>query len=253
MTYRAAIFALGVVAYALGVSVLVTLIAIMLGLRSFTGGGVGKLSLGAALALDLALIVAFGIQHSVMARPSFKARWTRIVPVAAERSVYLLATVFVLVPLILFWQPMPDVVWSAEPGPLRWALTACALAGWTYLLVASFAINHFELFGLQQVYQALQQRPLTQSPFLVRWMYRFDRHPIMTGILLGMWATPTMTLDRLLFAAGSTVYIWIGVCFEERTLRRQLGRPYEEYCQRVPSIVPTFGIGRSSPTSGTEP
>lgn len=242
MISRAKIFLFGVLAYVAGVGVLLTLISIMLGLRSFTGEGIGKLSLGAALALDLALLVAFGVQHSVMARPSFKTRWTRIVPVAAERSVYLMATVFVLAPLILFWQPMPDVVWSAEPGPLRWALTACALAGWTYMLVASFAINHFELFGLQQVYQALQERPLTQSPFQVRWMYRFDRHPIMTGILLGMWATPTMTLDRLLFAAGSTIYIWIGVHFEERTLRQQLGRPYAEYCERVPSIVPTFRI-----------
>jgi protein-S-isoprenylcysteine O-methyltransferase Ste14 len=238
-----------VTAYALGVGTLLALASIMLGVLSFTGGPIGKLSLGPALALDLALLVAFGLQHSVMARPSFKARWTRVVPVAAERSTYLLATALVLVPLILFWQPMPSIVWSVEAAVLRWVLIGLALAGWAYLFVASFAIDHFQLFGLQQVYQALRNRPLTQPPFQVRWMYRFDRHPIMTGILIGMWVTPTMTVDHLLFAVGATAYIWIGVFFEERTLRRELGRPYEEYCQRVRSIVPTFRSGRTSPTA----
>jgi protein-S-isoprenylcysteine O-methyltransferase Ste14 len=251
LPYRAAIFAFGVVAYALGVGALVALILIMLGVLPFTGGPIGKLPTGAGLALDLALLVAFGLQHSVMARPKFKARWTRVVPVAAERATYLLATALALLPLLLLWQPMPAVVWSAQAPALRWLLSGVAVAGWTYLLAASFAINHFELFGLQQVYQALRNRPLTQPPFQVRWMYRFDRHPIMTGILIGLWATPTMTVDHLLFALGTTVYVWIGVFFEERSLRRQLGRPYEEYCQRVRSIVPTFKGGRETPAAAS--
>src|SRR6478735_6268673 len=231
LTYRASVFAFGVTAYALGVGVLAALILIMLDLLPFTGGPLGKLPLESALAVDLSLLVVFALQHSLMARPSFKARWTLLVSVAAERSVYMFAT-------------MPAVVWFVEAPALRWLLIGVALSGWTYLLLASFAINHFELFGLQQVYRVLCNLPPTHSPFKVRWMYRFDRHPIMTGILLGVWVTPTMTLDHLLFAIGMTVYVWVGVYFEERSLRAQLGRPYEEYCQRVRSIVPIFEVGR---------
>jgi protein-S-isoprenylcysteine O-methyltransferase Ste14 len=250
LAYRLAIFAFGVLAYALGVGALAALVAISLGVLPFTGWPLGRLPLGAALALDLALLVVFGLQHSLMARPAFKARWTRVVPAAAERATYLLATALALVPLLLLWQPLPAVVWQTEVTAARWLLTAIAIGGWLYLLAASFAINHFELFGLQQVYCALRDRPLTQPAFRVRWMYRFDRHPIMSGILIALWVTPTMTVDRLLFAAGTTIYIWIGVHFEERALRRQLGRPYEEYCQRVRSLVPTFkGRAESSAES----
>lgn len=238
--YRVAIFAFGVLAYALGVGALVALVLISVGVLPFTGGPIGTLPLPAALALDLGLLVLFGVQHSVMARPAFKARWTRVIPPAAERSTYLFATALALLPLLLLWQPLPTVIWSAEGAPLRGLLIAVTVGGWVYLLAASFAINHFELFGLEQVYRALRDRPLSQSPFQVRWMYRFDRHPIMSGILIALWATPTMTLDRLLFALGTTIYICIGVSFEERALRRQLGRPYEDYCQRVRSLVPTF-------------
>lgn len=244
---RVAVLAFGVAAYLVGVGALVALILIMLGVLPFTGGPLGKLDLGVALALDLLLLVAFALQHSVMARPSFKARWTRVVPAAAERSTYLFATGLVLLPLLMLWQPMPALVWSVQAPTLRWLLLGIALAGWSYLLAASFAINHFELFGLQQVYQAFRGRPQTRAPFRMRWMYRFDRHPIMTGILIGMWVTPTMTADHLLFAVGFTLYVWTGVFFEERSLRRELGRPYEEYCERVRSIVPTFASRRSNP------
>jgi methanethiol S-methyltransferase len=251
--YRLSVFSYGVVAYLIGVGALVAAILTLLGIFPFTGGPLGGLQLGSALALDLALLVAFALQHSVMARPSFKERWTRVIPVAAERSTYVLATGVVLLPLLLLWQPMPAIVWSVQTAALRWIVLGVAVAGWSYLLAASFAINHFELFGLQQAYQALRGRPLTHAPFQVRWMYRFDRHPIMTGILIGMWVTPTMTWDHLLFAAGFTVYVWIGVFFEERSLRRQLGRPYEEYCERVRSIVPTFGSRRRDPASSVAP
>jgi len=242
--YRILVFAYGIAAYVVGAGALVVAILFLLHVFEFTGGPIGKLNLGAALALDLLLLVAFAIQHSVMARPSFKARWTRVIPASAERATYLLATGLVLVPLLLLWQPMPAQVWSVEAPALRWLVNAVALAGWGYLLAASFAINHFELFGVQQVYQTLRGRPLTPAPFRVRWMYRFDRHPIMSGILIGLWATPTMRLDHLLFAIGCSVYVCIGVFFEERSLHRQLGRPYQEYCANVRSIVPTFGTRR---------
>lgn len=251
LLYRLAVFTYGVAAYAIGVGALVALILIMLGVLPFMGGLVGRWGFGAGLGLDFLLLVAFALQHSVMARPIFKDRWTRIIPAAAERSTYVLATGLFLAPMLVLWQPMPAVVWSVEAPVLRWALIGVALAGWAYLLAASFAINHFELFGLQQVWQALRRRPVTPAPFRERWMYRFDRHPIMSGILIGMWGTPTMTLDHLLFAAGSTVYVWIGVFFEERSLVRHLGPVYESYRERVGTIVPTFTRRRSKPASGT--
>jgi hypothetical protein len=157
--YRVAIFTFGVLAYALGVGALVALVLISVGVLPFTGGPIGKLPLPAALALDLGLLVIFGAQHSVMARPAFKARWTRVIPAAAERSTYLFATALALLPLLLLWQPLPAVIWSADGATARGLLIAVTLGGWVYLLAASFAINHFELFGLEQVYRALRDPP----------------------------------------------------------------------------------------------
>lgn len=245
--YRSAVFAYGVAAYAIGVAALLALIGVMLGILPFTGGPLGRLGLGAALALDLGLLIGFALQHSVMARQGFKERWMRLIPAAVERSTYVLAAGLALAPMLALWQPMPAVIWSVQTPTLRWCLLGLAVAGWAYLFVATFAIDHFELFGLKQVYQALRGRPLTQAPFLVRWMYRFDRHPIMTGVLVGLWVTPTMTLDHLLFAAGSTLDVWIGVFFEERSLQRQWGRRYEEYRERVGTIVPTFASWHLTP------
>lgn len=240
LAYRVAVFTYGVLAYLIGVAALLAVILMMMGVFRFTGGPLGKLSLGVGIALDLLLLLVFALQHSVMARTGFKERWTRVIPAVAERSTYVLATGLALAPVLVLWQPMPAVVWSVELPILRWLLFGVALAGWAYLFAASFAINHFELFGLQQVYQALRARPLTPAPFKERWMYRFDRHPIMTGVLIGLWVTPTMTLDHLLLAIGFTLYLWIGVHFEERSLRRQWGRQYEQYCERVGTIVPAF-------------
>lgn len=246
--YRIAVFGYGVAAYLVGVGALVGLVLVMLGVRRFSGGPLAPMELAPALALDALLLVAFAIQHSVMARPGFKARWTRVVPAEAERSTYMLATGLALGLLLALWQPMPHLVWSLETPLLRWLVLATALAGWGYLLAASFAIDHFELFGLRQVYRTLRRRPLGRAPFRERWMYRFDRHPIMTGILVGVWAAPTMRLDHLLFAAGCTAYICIGVFFEERSLAREWGRRYDEYRERVGTIVPGFGGRRSQST-----
>ena len=246
LIYRIAVFGYGVAAYAVGVTALLAVILTMLGVLPFTGGPLRTLGFGAGLTLDVLLLVTFALQHSVMARPGFKALWTRVIPATCERSTYVLATGLVLLPTLVLWQPMPEVVWSVEDPLLRSSLLGAALAGWAYLFAASFAIDHFELFGLRQVYQALRGHPLTAVPFQERWMYRFDRHPIMTGILIGMWVTPTMTLDHLLFAAGSTVYIWIGVHFEERSLRRQFGQQYVDYRKRVGTLVPTVPTGPST-------
>ena len=250
---RGALFAYGISAYLIGVGALVAMMLILLSVLPFTGGSLGELRLGPALALDLLLLVTFAVQHSVMARPSFKARWMEVIPAAAERSTYILATGLALLSLLFFWQPMPALVWSVQAPTTRLLLRGIAVAGWLYLLVASFAINHFELFGLEQVYRAWRGRPPTPAPFRVRWMYHFDRHPIMTGVLIGLWVSPTMTVGHLLLALGCTGYVWIGVFFEERTLHRQWGRPYEEYCERVRSIVPTFAKRRPDPERRAAP
>ncbi len=241
---RLAVFVYGVASYAIGVAALLAWIACMLGFIPFTGGPLRMESTSGALMVNLLLLTAFAIQHSVMARTSFKSRWTRIIPRAAERATYMLATGLVLLSTLWLWQPIPGVVWSVDSPGLRTAVLALALAAWAYLFLASFAINHFELFGLQQVYQHLKGQQVTPVPFRERWMYKFDRHPIMTGALLGLWITPVMTLDHLAFSMGFTLYIIIGVYFEERALLRQWGSVYEAYCRRAGSIVPSFhGLG----------
>jgi len=242
---RATVLVYGVGSYAVGVSALVAWILSMLGLLEFTGVGI-HLATGAAVLFNLGLMVAFGIQHSVMARPAFKEKWTKLIPQAVERSTFVLATGLVLGPLLVLWQPMPTVIWETSIPALRMTLVAVALGGWAYLFLASFAINHFELFGLRQVYQYFRGKEVTSVPFKERLMYRFDRHPIMTGALIGMWVTPQMHLDHLLFAAMATIYIVIGVYFEERSLRRQWGATYDDYCKRVGSLVPSFSKRRGA-------
>jgi protein-S-isoprenylcysteine O-methyltransferase Ste14 len=155
-----------------------------------------------------------------------------------ERPTYVLATGVVLLPLLALWQPLPMVLWSVHAPIARGVLTGVAILGWAYLFAASFAINHFELFGLQQAWRGLHGETPAPVPFRERWMYRFDRHPIMTGVLVGIWVTPEMTLGHLLFAAVASAYIAIGVHFEERALRRQWGETYQSYRRRVPTIVP---------------
>jgi len=240
---RTIVLSYGIVSYAIGVSALVGWILYMLGVLEFTGVGL-HLSTAAAALFNLGLMVAFGLQHSIMARPAFKKKWTQLIPPAVERSSFVLATGLVLGPMLVLWQPMPTAIWDVSIPPVRMALWALALAGWAYLFVASFAINHFELFGLRQVYEYFRGEEITPVEFTERWMYRFDRHPIMTGALIGMWITPQMHLDHLMFAAMATVYIVIGVYFEERTLRRNLGATYDDYSERVGSILPSFSARR---------
>lgn len=246
LTRRLATLAYGVVAYVLGVTALVAWILIMLGVLPFTGGPLGRLATCPALALDLVLLVAFGLQHSVMARPTFKAHWLRIVGEALERPTYMLGTALVLLPVLWLWQPSSTVIWALKQPFAIATVYGIALSAWAYLFIASFAIDHFELFGLRQVWSFFVGRPITPVVFRERWMYRIDRHPIMTGALLGMWATPTMTLGHLVFAIGFSLYIVVGVFFEERSMRKRWGDRYDDYCTRVGSIVPRMPRGRSS-------
>lgn len=234
---RAFVLAYGVLSYLIGVLALLVWIASMFGVVHFSGG---TLATGPALAVDLALVLAFGLQHSVMARPAFKKRWLRVVGPALERPSYVLATGLVFLPVLWLWQPMPALIWRLE-HPIAVVLSyAMAGGGWAYLFLATFAIDHFELFGLRQVWSFFMGRAVVPVEFRERWMYRFDRHPIMTGALIGMWATPSMTLGHLVFAIAFSIYIVVGVYFEERSMRAQWGGSYDDYRSRVGTIVPNM-------------
>ncbi|GIM93225.1 methanethiol S-methyltransferase [Paractinoplanes toevensis] len=187
-----------------------------------------------AVVVDLALLGLFAVQHSVMARPWFKQRWTRIVPPAIERSTYVLAATVALVLLLWLWQPWPTTVWSVDAGWARAALWSLYLLGWGFLVLSTFALGHFDLFGLRQVLARRHAEPSFREPPL----YRVIRHPIMVGFLIAFWAVPDMSAGRLLFAAASTAYIMVGVRLEEHDLKQQLGAPYADYLDRVPRFVP---------------
>lgn len=229
----------GVISYFFGVSGLLLLIGTMLGILPFNLAQVeypGAMSYVVAVGLML----LFALQHTIMTLSGFKAALTKVIPEAAERMTFMFATGTVLWILFLFWPSLPTVIWNVDNTNLRYVLYGVAGFGWVYLFLATFAINHFELFGLQQSYFHLTGRPLTSVPFKENLMYKFDRHPIMTGVLIGTWATPEMTLDHLLFSAMLTVYIIFGVSGEERKLRAFHGQTYNEYAGRVRTLIPTF-------------
>lgn len=191
----------------------------------------------AALAIDLALIALFGLQHSVMARPAFKRWITRFVAPAIERSTFVLASSLVLVLLFWAWRPLTFTLWRAE-GMAATALLALSALGWGTVLLSTFLIDHFDLFGLRQAWLHFLERPLTPLVFRTTLLYKLVRHPIMLGFLIAFWFTPHMTAGHLLFAAGMTVYILIGVRHEERDLVQALGEPYVQYRRETPAFIP---------------
>jgi protein-S-isoprenylcysteine O-methyltransferase Ste14 len=235
---RAAMFLYSLGAYGLFLAVFLYLVAFVgnLGVPRSIDVGPGS-GTAAAVGIDLLLIALFGLQHSVMARPAFKLWLTRTLPAPIERSTFVLAGSLVLVLLFWQWRPLPQTVWQAGGGVavLLWAL--CAL-GWGTVLLSTFLIDHFDLFGLRQAWLHLVQRPLAPLQFRTTLLYRLVRHPIMTGFLLAFWFTPHMTVGHLLFAAGMTVYIAIGVHHEERDLVRALGDDYVDYRRRTPAFIP---------------
>jgi methanethiol S-methyltransferase len=193
---------------------------------------------GEALLVNVLLLAAFGVQHSVMARPAFKSWWTRFVPSPIERSTYVVLSSAVLVLLYWQWRTMPAIVWDVRQPAGRLALWGLFWLGWAIALAATFMVSHFDLFGLRQVYLAWRGKPYTDIAFHVRWLYRLVRHPLMLGFLIAFWASPVMTAGHALFSAAMTAYILIATQLEERNLVAVLGNQYRDYRRRVSMLLP---------------
>jgi protein-S-isoprenylcysteine O-methyltransferase Ste14 len=193
--------------------------------------------LAEALVVNALLLALFAVQHTIMARPAFKAWWKKIVPEAAERSTFVLCAGLSLLLLFWQWRPLTGVVWQADAAPVRLLLTALSLLGWVVAFYSTFLIDHFDLFGMRQVVLAFLGRPYVPRRFMERGLYRWVRHPLMTGFLVAFWSAPTMTQGHLLFCLLVTAYIFVGITMEERDLLRTLGEDYRRYRARTPMIV----------------
>lgn len=191
-----------------------------------------------AVGVDFSLVALFGISHSVMARPWFKAGWTKVVLPAVERSTYVLVASVVLATIYLEWRTLPATVWRIEQPLLRMSMWALLVSGMGLMVASSFLTDHFDLFGLRQTWSYARGRPQVLPRFRERALYKWVRHPLMLGILLLIWSTPEMSVGHLLFAALMSLYIGIGIHYEERDLSRALGAPYDDYRRRVRAILP---------------
>jgi protein-S-isoprenylcysteine O-methyltransferase Ste14 len=241
---RNLILAYGAACYALFLAVFLYLVAFLCDVaglvpKTVSSGEPGAIS--TALLVNTALLLLFGVQHSVMPRPAFKRWITGWLPQAMERSTYVLATSAVLILMFVYWQPLPGMAWQVAPGPattLLWSLNAL---GWVLVLIATFLTNHFDLFGLRQVWLQWVQRSYAPVPFREVLLYRWVRHPMMVGLFIAFWSVPSMSLSHLMFSLGMSIYIVVGVHYEERGLRAELGAPYREYAARTGRFLPRLG------------
>jgi methanethiol S-methyltransferase len=225
---------LGVFLYAIG------FVENLLVPKSIDSGASG--SVAGSLLIDAGLLVLFAVQHSVMARPGFKRLWTRIVPWDIERSTFVLFASLVLALVCWQWRPLPQSVWSIEDPIAAKALLVVSWSGWGLLLLSTFLISHFHLFGLSQGFARLLERKLPEPAFVTPFLYRWLRHPIYAGFILAFWAAPHMSLGHLFFAVGTTGYIFVGIWFEERDLIAHFGDRYRLYRATVGMIVPRIRL-----------
>lgn len=248
---RVAVFIYGVVCYAIFFGTFCYFCAWVgnfLVPNTLDGEPRGPLWLG--IVIDTGLVALFGVQHTVMARPGFKKWWTQFVPVPAERSTYVLLSSLALILMFVFWRPLGGVIWNVENPAGQAVLYGLFGAGWLTVLITTFLINHFDLFGLRQVWYYLRAQEYKPLGFQTPGPYRFVRHPLYVGWLMAFWFTPTMTTAHLLFAIGTTAYILIAIQYEERDLAHFLGKDYEDYQQKVPMIVPGFRRYKTLTESG---
>lgn len=238
---RIGILFYGLSSYLIGVAALGYLIAFLFNLyvpKTIDSGLAGNGLV--AMLVDIGLIGLFGLQHSIMARRGFKLWLTNMIPLASERSTYMLMTALVTFTLCLTWQNLPGNLWQVDDPFFSYILLGIGLSGWGLVLFSTFLINHFDLFGLRQVWMFFVKREYTNLPFKTVGLYRYIRHPIMTGVFVGIWVTPSMTMGHLLFAVGMSVYILIGVFHEEKDLIKEFGEKYRKYIKDTGRFVPAW-------------
>src|SRR6476646_371246 len=232
-------FLYGIVAYLVFAVVIVYSLGFVSGLvvpKTIDSGSAGPLV--ESIVINLVLMTIFALQHSVMARPQFKKWWTTIVPKSVERSTYVLLASLAIALVFWQWRPIPGVVWEVKEPTIAAFLLYLGLFGWVLVFASTFMINHFELFGLHQVANNLAGRPMPEVRFKTPMLYNFVRHPIYLGFIIAFLAAPTMTIGRLLFAAVTTAYIFVGIFLEEHDLIDLFGDEYRRYKQRVSMLIP---------------
>ncbi len=253
---NAAVMLYGVLCYAFSMAMLVLFILFannhlgVLGIPAMESLNIdqphGEL-LGNALLVNLGLLLLFGIQHSVMARGSFKAMLTRLLPESAERSTYILATGIVLWFLVGYWQPMPELLWQVQGETARLVINIVYYLGWLITVLATFMLNHFHLFGLQQSFRP-DDPDAGMKEFRTPGFYRLVRHPIQTGVVIAMLATPDWSVGRAVLAGGMLLYVLVGLIYEERDLIAHFGDTYRDYRKRVPAVLPWPKKGGQTPS-----
>ena len=235
---RLSVLTYGVMAYGIGC---IGLFWLLLGAGGVVPVGLSEWkadSIATSLLVNAGLIVLFGVQHSIMARRGFKQWLTKIIPAATERATYMLASGVVTIIVVYFWQTLPGTVWHIENSVAQIVLWSLYAIGIAYLLLATFITNHFELMGLRQVYLFFRNKPYSALPFTNKFMYRYSRHPMMLGMLIIFWATPVMSVTHLVLAVLFTLYIAVGIYFEERDLIRDFGETYRKYKKDIATFIP---------------
>lgn len=238
---RVLILLYGVSSYFIGVAGLAAIIATLAGFMPWGFLLQGEQFSASPIVINIVLVTLWSLIHSVMARPSFKSAITKLIPSAAERPTYVLVAGITSAALVGYWHEVPGQLWLIESASAVLAIQIIFWFGWAFLLASTFAINHFDLFGLRQVYLNYKQQPEVPIAFVKRAMYSYIRHPIQTGVLIGVWATPNMTMTHLILSLGFTVYIIVGLWFEERDLIAHHGQDYLDYKAETGKIFPRIG------------